>query len=88
MRKYISFQVAAVLGARSKHRVHGKPVGEMTVRELGFAALTTPSQRHQLAAVAELVARLEPHNVAPLLRSLPVKETNDQTTGKTEQTDG
>ena len=45
----------------------------MTAEQLGFTAITHTSDLHRIAAVAELVRRLQPAALQSLLNSLPVE---------------
>jgi hypothetical protein len=74
MKKHKSWHIKAAMGARQKMRVASKSVSDLSVKELGFHAMTNPSPRHQVALIAELVHRLDPAVVAPLLRSLPTED--------------
>ncbi len=73
MKQHKSWHVKAALGGRKKMRVQGKSIENLTVKELGFHAITHTSPMHQMALIAELVSRVDPTIVAPMLRSLPVE---------------
>lgn len=73
MKQHKSWHVKSAFGGRKKMRVGGKAIEDLTPKELGFHAITHTSPMHQVALIAELVSRIDPTIVAPMLRSIPVE---------------
>lgn len=73
MRKHKAWQIKAANG-RKRMRVSGKSIDSLTARDLGFHAITSTAPRLQIALIAELVGRLDPTQVVPMLKSLPTED--------------
>jgi hypothetical protein len=73
MRKFPAWKIKSVQNARHKLRAGGKSIVNLSAEQLGFHAITHGSDMHRMAAVAELVRRLQPAALEPLLNSIPVE---------------
>ena len=77
-KRYEKDDIHAVLGARQNLKISGVAIGDQTAKDLAVNALTTKSEMHMIACVAELLARLEGHSVRDMLNRLPQVEKDER----------